>query len=247
MPRRAQRAAAAASSSNSNSRMYSRPPQGPPPGPRPNSNSSNSSSRPAARPPTGPPTSAPPSSNYYKVPAGPPPSKHNTHSSSSSSSSLSSGPRPPEGRPPRTYYETLEDGSYRANQQYSSGRPSGHNQYATMPAATGTIPDRTQPRPDKHLRYPPNYYCPKCGNTGIKIKKGTPCTDCYRQFGVPNRVQTIPSNFAPAFAAPPRVLPPGHPGIGGRLCGRCRGSGLVSEMLLFESTCPICHGVGRVF
>lgn len=53
----------------------------------------------------------------------------------------------------------------------------------------------------------------------------------------------------PQFQAPPpppmRVRP-GDPRLGGNLCGRCRGSGVV-HFLLDEDLCPVCGGVGRLF
>lgn len=202
---------------------------------------------PARRPQ--PPPRRKPVSSASRPPSGPPPSR---------SSRPPSGPPPThrQSAPPRTYYEMVND-----SQGRSKPRPSGHNQNTRLPPSPldranappsgrsqSVVRPQARPQlPDKHLRYPPNYYCPKCGNTGIKIRKGTPCSDCYKAFGVPNPVRMIPGNVRPAFPVPPRVLPPGHPGIGGKLCGRCRGSGMISEMLLFESTCPICHGVGRVF
>lgn len=47
-----------------------------------------------------------------------------------------------------------------------------------------------------------------------------------------------------AAPAPLRVRP-GDPRIGGVLCGRCRGSGLVRDFL-DEETCHVCRGLGRI-
>ncbi|GMM51444.1 Hua1 protein [Starmerella bacillaris] len=212
---------------------------------------------PSRRPSSRPPSSRPPSSR----PDAPPPSRS---SRSHSGQQFAPPPGPPPSktkqRPPsRTYYEMLDDPL-----RPSNGPPSGHNGYASQgpprqgqrrppggpPGPPGGPPGGARPNQynqrSLHLRYPPNFRCPKCNNTGVKIN-GRSCKSCYRDFGVPNAVQTIPNNFAPVFRTPPRVLPPGHPGIGGRLCGQCRGSGVISELFLFQSTCPMCRGVGRVF
>ena len=50
--------------------------------------------------------------------------------------------------------------------------------------------------------------------------------------------------FSTAPTVPLRV-PPGDPRLGGVLCGRCRGSGMVRFLLDME-LCPVCSGLGRV-
>ncbi|KAI5969012.1 hypothetical protein CANMA_002008 [Candida margitis] len=50
--------------------------------------------------------------------------------------------------------------------------------------------------------------------------------------------------FSTASTVPLRV-PPGDPRLGGVLCGRCRGSGMVRFLLDME-LCPVCSGLGRV-
>ncbi|CCG24385.1 hypothetical protein CORT_0F01580 [Candida orthopsilosis Co 90-125] len=50
--------------------------------------------------------------------------------------------------------------------------------------------------------------------------------------------------FSTAPMVPLRV-PPGDPRLGGVLCGRCRGSGMVRFLLDME-LCPVCSGLGRV-
>lgn len=52
------------------------------------------------------------------------------------------------------------------------------------------------------------------------------------------------SFFSTASTVPLRV-PPGDPRLGGVLCGRCRGSGMVRFLLDME-LCPVCSGLGRV-
>jgi len=44
----------------------------------------------------------------------------------------------------------------------------------------------------------------------------------------------------------PTVVRPGDPRIGGRLCYRCHGEGMIS-LFIFDSTqCPACNGMGRI-
>lgn len=61
--------------------------------------------------------------------------------------------------------------------------------------------------------------------------------------------QYVPMVQQPVMQQPvaPRYVRPGDPSIGGYLCGRCRGTGRVSVMLIDEDLCPVCRGVGRVF
>jgi hypothetical protein len=63
---------------------------------------------------------------------------------------------------------------------------------------------------------------------------------------VPLPPGTIPlMNMGPTTNRP-LVLGPGDPRIGGSLCPRCKGRGLVHFFLDLE-TCPQCNGLGRVF
>ncbi|ODQ80514.1 hypothetical protein BABINDRAFT_166132 [Babjeviella inositovora NRRL Y-12698] len=68
----------------------------------------------------------------------------------------------------------------------------------------------------------------------------------------PPVIQYVPQvHYQPVFYPPPprpRVVRPGDPSIGGRLCWRCNGSGRVMGMFLFDDEiCYTCNGVGRVF
>ncbi|ORY92495.1 hypothetical protein BCR35DRAFT_297929 [Leucosporidium creatinivorum] len=58
-----------------------------------------------------------------------------------------------------------------------------------------------------------------------------------------------PQNVRLSYNPPPGalVLRPGDPRMGGRLCPRCGGDGLVMGFLFDEDTCPVCQGAGRVF
>lgn len=159
------------------------------------------------------------------------------------------------------------------NQQYQSNqRPPPNNrpqQSSVYPGNRNNTYNfqQSQPppqRPQVPWTYPPNYYCYKCNNTGIKTKNGLTCQDCYARFAhqnanvyqsYPTFKPYAPSLFSfgsrtpqppvpPGFAAP-LVLQPGDPRIGGTLCGRCRGRGLLSD-ILGDYTCTTCKGVGRL-
>ncbi|OLL26334.1 Proline/serine-rich protein [Neolecta irregularis DAH-3] len=93
------------------------------------------------------------------------------------------------------------------------------------------------------LQFPPNYWCSKCSNTGIK-STGRPCGTCHSLFGRQNR-PVLTANYGPPPGA--LVLPPGDQRLGGMLCGTCKGSGRMLSLFLLETTCPTCHGVGRLF
>ncbi|KAG7193178.1 uncharacterized protein KQ657_000935 [Scheffersomyces spartinae] len=54
----------------------------------------------------------------------------------------------------------------------------------------------------------------------------------------------VPSPYG-AVSGPPIKVRPGDPRLGGVLCGRCRGSGIV-HFLLDEEMCPVCSGLGRI-
>lgn len=114
-----------------------------------------------------------------------------------------------------------------------------HQQPSTTSGATNQISSYTP------WIYPPGYYCYKCRNTGIKLKNGLQCKDCWEFFATRSRyvkrITSIPRNAMLNRS----VLRPGDPAIGGFLCGRCRGVGTI-DLFLFEDMCPVCGGIGRV-
>lgn len=127
-------------------------------------------------------------------------------------------------------------------------------------------PEPYNPNPQLPFRYPRRYLCEKCLNTGSKLKNGKPCQDCYTYLAPRNNVSmtyavpALPFSSGPVLASPaygpqygPQYGPgpnrvqvaPGDPRLGGYLCGRCRGSGLVT-FLLDQELCPVCGGLGRI-
>lgn len=232
----------------------------------------------AATPQAAPPPGPPPPQQHYFPPAGPPPM-----------------PTRPPAMPPRPNNNSGSSMLYpsSSNSSVGSGKASRVNSSSTYPGArqntyggagasgAGFPPPPPGPPPPQRQQYgaplqqraqvpwvyPPGYWCPKCNNTGIKLKNGLSCQDCYGRFAHQhaNIYQTPGSGgsyLAPVPMQPrqpmmagrkvshlgpsPVVVQPGDPRIGGMLCGRCRGRGLIWDFLS-ETTCPTCRGVGRLF
>ncbi|CAG81160.1 hypothetical protein B0I72DRAFT_113438 [Yarrowia lipolytica] len=164
----------------------------------------------------------------------------------------SPGPPGPHGRPPPSP----------GRPPHSPNRPPGQMGYGPRPQG-GPAPNNPL------LHYPRGYHCPKCDNTGIKKKNGKSCQDCWGMFARPNQqVVNIPGPqqqytpfpffpftppppqqttiYAAPGAPPPIVVQPGDPRLGGQVCGKCRGRGMVYDWFLGDETCPVCKGVGRV-
>lgn len=120
------------------------------------------------------------------------------------------------------------------------------------------------PNPSLPFRYPERYLCEKCLNTGNKWKNGRLCHNCFERFAPRNNFSRIPSGSpfgsmtafttvgVPGFLRTEVIGPPagirvapGDPRLGGVLCGRCRGTGLVTYFL-DEELCQVCSGLGRI-
>ncbi|KAK5963587.1 Hua1p PWA37_003911 [Arxiozyma heterogenica] len=102
------------------------------------------------------------SNGYLNVPPPPkrPPQKPprpNSSSHASSTSSLTSNLRPPVPRP------SVASSSSTLSQ--SIAKPSSNNARPRIPWV-----------------YPSNFHCPKCNNTGYKLKNGKSCRSCWRRF-----------------------------------------------------------------
>ncbi|KAI3404124.2 hypothetical protein KGF56_003024 [Candida oxycetoniae] len=127
-------------------------------------------------------------------------------------------------------------------------------------------PNSTPGNPPLPFKYPKNYKCRKCNNTGYKMKNGRTCKDCWEALAPRNSYNLVNNSFQPHYFGsttyvpytpplppgatnraqlPPIRVPPGDPRLGGILCGRCRGSGMVRFLLDME-LCPVCSGLGRV-
>ncbi|KAG5356269.1 Proline-rich protein [Yarrowia sp. B02] len=220
-----------------------------------------------SRPPSSPRPSSSNSGNSYNT-ANSSSSSFNRSSTSITSGKPASGkgrdhsPGPPgphgspshsPGRPPHSP----------GRPPHSPGRPGRQMGYGNRPQG-GPAPNNPV------LHYPSGYHCSKCNNTGVKTKNGKSCQDCWGMFARPNQqVVTIPGPrqdpyyypgffpftpqpqtqttiFAAPGAPPPMVVQPGDPRLGGVVCGKCRGRGMVYDWFLGDEQCPVCRGVGRV-
>ncbi|CDK26419.1 unnamed protein product [Kuraishia capsulata CBS 1993] len=158
-------------------------------------------------------------------------------------------------------------------------RPNAHSNslptYSVPASSSVSVPQKADDMYTANLalpwRYPKDFFCKKCRNTGYKM--GSPekkCKRCWKQFEPkpkPIVYKRPPSNVVPlppgarivspmpmgmplsgAPGAPmrPMVVHPGHPSIGGVLCQNCGGRGIVS-FFLDQETCRTCGGIGRVF
>lgn len=149
---------------------------------------------------------------------------------------------------------------------YSGGKTSGPMSPTEPPPQPPRPPQQQYrpPGPNVPWIYPPGYYCYKCNNSGVKIKNGKQCQDCYARFArqnaavyraptlyMPGGIPGFGSVVRPVYGNPgmpgqtPVVVQPGDPRIGGIQCGRCRGRGMIGD-LLGEYNCPTCGGIGRL-
>ncbi|ANB13849.1 Hua1p [Sugiyamaella lignohabitans] len=201
-----------------------------------------------------------PQSQTYHPPPHPPPPARPPRPTTASSSSPARPPRPQSSAFPGSNYHSYGQ----TNNSHNRPTTSQHQAYHHRPGNANTNHPPPQ-NPNLPFTYPPGYYCYKCNNTGIKLKNGLTCQDCYGRFARQGRnVQVIhsgqPSMFNPLAPfmgpttsyvpyypgqPPPRVVRPGDPSIGGTLCGRCRGRGMISDFF-GDETCPTCRGVGRL-
>ena len=181
-------------------------------------------------------------------------------------------PRPPQRppqKPPRpntSSHSTLhQHHSHHTTSSNSTSRP-------RPPASSSSSPHQTKPsyrpppptqNPSTNSRipwvYPSNFHCPKCNNTGYKLKNGKSCRSCWRRFAPTNQINYNPGPLSSVFVTPmgmgappppqpqygygygyppqpprnqrPLVVRPGDPRLGGVICGECRGTGRVSFFL----------------
>lgn len=157
--------------------------------------------------------------------------------------------------------EVSLEGGLRRNRPSAPQLPPRQNNSRPQQPVPPNRPLSSQPqKKTNQFRYPSGYKCHKCGNTGYSLRSGRKCKICVRNFGDKFRPpqpaqhhqnygpppQVIPYNVRPVFNVQPRILPPGHPGIGGKLCRVCGGKGLTYGFFS-DDQCYNCNGIGRVF
>ena len=218
------------------------------------------------------------------------------NSSAASSRPAASQQRPPPPQQQHHYQQNYQQQpqpnfqqSYPQNFQQSSSSSSStlHGGNSSYPGTSsshtyGGKPSSSAPPPPQRYQappprqqnripwvYPPNYHCYKCNNTGVKLKNGKSCKDCYQLFAHQNAAvvyQSTPSFFVPPLFRPTIpgfgssygpttvvrganpsavVVGPGDARIGGVMCGRCRGRGMISD-IFGSMNCPTCRGIGRL-
>lgn len=88
--------------------------------------------------------------------------------------------------PSHAPYSQPQNQAYYYPQSHSC--PQGRPQNPQFPPMT----------PQFGVQYPPNYFCSKCHNTGIKLSNGSPCGQCQSMFGVQRqRVMSLAPGHTP--------------------------------------------------
>lgn len=129
-------------------------------------------------------------------------------------------PRPPQRppqKPPRpntSSHSTLhQHHSHHTTSSNSTSRP-------RPPASSSSSPHQTKPsyrpppptqNPSTNSRipwvYPSNFHCPKCNNTGYKLKNGKSCRSCWRRFAPTNQINYNPGPLSSVFVTPMGMEP----------------------------------------
>lgn len=123
--------------------------------------------------------------------------------------------------------------SSRANNNFQRPLPSFRPPH--LARSTTHAHNRAISNPDSHLSY--------------ARTSASPSSSPLRQYPHP-AIPPPQIHVTSPYSAPPpgsTVVQPGDPRIGGRLCYKCSGSGVVPFMLFEETTCAVCGGVGRIF
>ena len=127
---------------------------------------------PPARPPSTPARPPRPSNaNNYRHSYGP------TAATQPSSSHLKPPPRP-----------GVNTAASASSASVSSGRPRLSPSSSSLSAPPKPYSSQNTSLP---WTYPRGFYCPKCNNTGYKLKNGKSCKSCWRRFAPANRVDVV--------------------------------------------------------
>ncbi|KAK0433059.1 uncharacterized protein EV420DRAFT_1570850 [Desarmillaria tabescens] len=228
----------------------------PPPGPPPNNDV-----------PPLPPRRSPVSAGGYEPPSGPPPRSgpSSPHSGPPSAGSQNGRPTttPVPGHPllnnnrllvyPTGYHcDKCRNTGYKHNDPSHPCRKcwaryskpfSGALMYTDFSPESRTTGNFQRPLPSYHSPQSASSSRPPPPNPGYQPSYITP----HHGFRPPPpRPLITPMNGLGRAPRGAIVYPTGDPRIGGRLCWRCEGSGLISFLFL-EDNCPVCGGVGRIF
>lgn len=116
---------------------------------------------------------------------------------------------PPPNRPPQK-----PPRPYSSSNTSSAASSTSHLRPQQRPPNSVKPPnDNNNGRPPLPWVYPKNFYCPKCNNTGYKLKNGKSCRSCWRTFCPKNPINynmgPTSSSFyvSPAIGMPPQASP----------------------------------------
>lgn len=144
--------------------------------------------------------------------------------------------RPPHLRPPAQQQEmnvgVTRTPSAPANRQDTQRH---HPRSRSSPNLSRAQSNPSHPPPSRPLLQPP----PSVPSSFVP-----PSTSLSPTAGQRPLVQFASNSIPPPGST---VVSPGDPRIGGRLCYKCSGSGVVPFMLFDEMPCGVCNGVGRTF
>lgn len=115
---------------------------------------------------------------------------------------------PPPNRPPQK-----PPRPYSSSNTSSAASSTSHLRPQQRPPNSVKPPNNNNGRPPLPWVYPKNFYCPKCNNTGYKLKNGKSCRSCWRTFCPKNPINynmgPTSSSFyvSPAIGMPPQASP----------------------------------------
>ncbi|KAJ3974576.1 hypothetical protein EV361DRAFT_946892 [Lentinula raphanica] len=137
---------------------------------------------------------------------------------------------------------------------YSSFKSSSAGSGKTFQRPLPSLHPPQAARPQNHSGYPGSSYAQNLGQ-GQNPHTTRPPSGSYPPQSQPPHppapnIQMVPGGYSPyGPPGPPPgsiVYTPGDPRLGGRLCWRCDGDGLIGGFL-FQEQCPACGGIGRTY
>ncbi|KAJ3775456.1 hypothetical protein FB446DRAFT_637853 [Lentinula raphanica] len=137
---------------------------------------------------------------------------------------------------------------------YSSFKSSSAGSGKTFQRPLPSLHPPQAARPQNHSGYPGSSYAQNVGQ-GQNPHTTRPPSGSYPPQSQPPHppapnIQMVPGGYSPyGPPGPPPgsiVYTPGDPRLGGRLCWRCDGDGLIGGFL-FQEQCPACGGIGRTY
>jgi hypothetical protein len=134
-----------------------------------------------------------------------------------------------------------------------TSRPSNSNTTFQRPLPSFTAPQHSRSHSQIHNRTVSN---PTFCQAHTETQHRSPFDRTHTQIQPHAHTQAPVSNMplqihvASPYSLPPpgaTIVQPGDHRIGGRICYKCGGSGVVPFFIFDETTCVTCGGVGRIF